>query len=362
VKKLTLMRESDQAYGRVEAFFHVAGYTIAKAFQDMEFLLDEKNRWKEFGFDDVNAFLASFNFKEIEANFATRKRLAKRIKELQPAAHNRQIARTVGIDEGTIRADKSAKARAKTKIKQREAADASAGNRQSGYDAWKAAERAAIKVASQAAAEERRERSRNAMPLIDGMDLRTGDCRKVLADVANNSVALVLTDPPYEESAEPLYHWLAEWSARVLVPGGSLVCLTGHWSLNRDMEIFDKHLRYWWVMAMMHTVSRRLPGKFVIAGFKPILWYVKENRRGKVLIPDVLRSEGRDKDAHEWGQGEAGFTPLIRDLTEPGELIIDPFAGAATWGYIAANMGRRWIGSDIVKGGSTDVQVVEAAE
>jgi hypothetical protein len=35
------MRESDQAYGRVEAFLQVAGYTMARAFADVEYLLDE---------------------------------------------------------------------------------------------------------------------------------------------------------------------------------------------------------------------------------------------------------------------------------------------------------------------------------
>jgi hypothetical protein len=38
-------------------------------------------------------------------------------------------------------------------------------------------------------AKERRERSRNAAPLPDGMELRLGDCRKVLADVSDNSGA-----------------------------------------------------------------------------------------------------------------------------------------------------------------------------
>ena len=135
----------------------------------------------------------------------------------------------------------------------------------------------------------RRARARASPPLPDGMELRIGDCRKVLADVPDNAVPLILTDPPYKNESEPLYHWLAEFAARVLVPGGSLICYTGHWSLNRDMRIFDAHLRYWWVLAMLHRQSKRLPGKFVIANHKPVLWYVKEFRRGRSLVPDVLQ-------------------------------------------------------------------------
>jgi DNA modification methylase len=205
--------------------------------------------------------------------------------------------------------------------------------------------------------EARRQHSRSAAPIPDGMDYRIGDCRKVLADIADNSVALILTDPPYAKESEPLYRWLAEFAARVLIPGGSLICYTGHWSLNRDMRIFDQHLRYWWVLVMPHAQSRRLPGKFVVATYKPVPWYVKQHRRGRSLVIDTLHLSQREKEDHEWAQGEAGVTHLIEELTEPAELIVDPFAGTATWGRIAVGMGRRWIGADVVQGGSTHIEL-----
>jgi DNA modification methylase len=122
------------------------------------------------------------------------------------------------------------------------------------------------------------------------------------------------------------------------------------------MPIFDAHLRYWWMLAMLHHQSKRLAGKFIIANFKPVLWYVKEKRRGCTLVPDVLRPPKREKEEHEWGQGEGGVTDLIDHLSEAKELIVDPFAGTAEWGRIAASHGRRWIGADIVEGGSTEIK------
>jgi DNA modification methylase len=146
--------------------------------------------------------------------------------------------------------------------------------------------------------------------------------------------AISITDPPYGDEAEPLYQWLAEWSARVLIPGGSLICYTGQSRLDRDMQIFGKRLRYWWELVMPHDQSQRLPGKFVIANFKPVLWYVKDHRRGRSLMPDILKSPKREKDLHNWAQGDGGVSQLVEHLTEPGELIVDPFAGTATWGRI----------------------------
>jgi predicted methyltransferase len=62
------------------------------------------------------------------------------------------------------------------------------------------------------------------------VDYRIGDCRDVLADIADESVALTLTDPPYAKEAEPLYAWLAHFAARVLIPGGAAVFVTGQTS------------------------------------------------------------------------------------------------------------------------------------
>jgi DNA modification methylase len=41
--------------------------------------------------------------------------------------------------------------------------------------------------------------------------------------------------------------------------------------------------------------------------------------------------------------------------TLPGELIVDPFAGTGEWGRKAAEMGRRWIGCDVVSGGDETI-------
>jgi hypothetical protein len=38
--------------------------------------------------------------------------------------------------------------------------------------------------------------------------------------------SLILTNPPYEPAAEPLWRWLGTW-ADVLMPGGSLICYFG---------------------------------------------------------------------------------------------------------------------------------------
>jgi hypothetical protein len=206
----------------------------------------------------------------------------------------------------------------------------------------------------------RREASRAAAPIPDGMDLRIGDAREVLADIRDDSIPLILTDPPYGNEAGPLYAWLARFAERVLIPGGSLICYTGQSKLDRDMAILDKRLKYWWLCHMPHVERQKLFGANVLATFKPVLWFVKGHRRvlpsgQRPLMTDEFISPARDKLAHAWAQGAGGVWIPIEHLTEPGETIVDPFAGTATWGRIAVAMGRRWIGADIAPGGSTRI-------
>jgi hypothetical protein len=198
-----------------------------------------------------------------------------------------------------------------------------------------------------AKSQDRREVARAAPPLPAEVERRVGDCREVVADIASDSVPLILTDPPYGGPSEPLYRWLAEFAARVLIPGGSLICFTGHFCLDRDMRIFSEHLEYWWLLVMLHDQSPRFPSHGAIACHKPVLWYVKtERRRPRPLIADVLTAK-RAKTMHEWAQGDGGIWPIVDKLTDPGELIVDPFCGTGEWGRIAHEMGRRWLGCDI---------------
>jgi len=270
---------------------------------------------------------------------------------------NRQAADVLGVDEGTVRNDR--------KDAESIPAENSAGEptplpkaEAKPSPGTSTAESSAVEpTPKEAAAKDsktRRDVSRSASVLPDAMDLRVGDARAVLADIPDCSVNLVLTDPPYGDQAEPLYEWLAEWSARVLIPGGSLICYTGQSRLNRDIGIFDRHLRYWWLLTMKHDRAQRLPGKFIVAESKPVLWYVRDYRRGRTLVNDMISSQ-RDLSAHPWAQGSGGIAFLVENLTEPGEFVADPFAGTGRWGEITARMGRRWVGCDTTPGGAAEV-------
>jgi ParB-like chromosome segregation protein Spo0J len=88
--------------------------------------------------------------------------------------------------------------------------------------------------------------------LPEACQIHTGDFNDVLAGMAADSVDLILTDPPYDRDSLPLYGQLAEHAARLLKPGGSLIAYAGHHMLPEILHDMGRHLRFWWLLALVH--------------------------------------------------------------------------------------------------------------
>jgi DNA modification methylase len=61
----------------------------------------------------------------------------------------------------------------------------------------------------------------------------------------------------------------------------------------------------------------------------------------------MLEGGGRDKEHHDWRQDQSKVEYLIDKLTQPGELVVDPFCGGGAVPAAAKRAGRRWIATEI---------------
>ena len=206
---------------------------------------------------------------------------------------------------------------------------------------------ASMKVLSEAKAERKAYELSKEMP-EDVCRLFVADIRDGLKEIEDDSVDFLITDPPYPREYIPLYEDLSLVASRVLKPGGSLIVMIGQSYMPEVIELLGRYMSYYWVMPYL-TPGGGAPllyQKRVNTFWKPVLWYVKGEYKGD-YISDVLKSPERDKSLHEWGQSLGGFLDIVERLTNPGDVILDPFLGGGTTGAAAVSMGRKFIGVDI---------------
>lgn len=177
------------------------------------------------------------------------------------------------------------------------------------------------------------------------IQILTGDFRELSRDLADDSVDLVLTDPVYDRIDD--YRYLAETAARVLKPGGSVIAQTGHYYFLDAANAMAEHLSYVWVQAEVYNYcTARHWQRRIMVGWKPWLWFSKGDRCGGWLF-DRYNGGGRDKSLHEWGDSLAFSLNCIEKLTQPGDLVLDPFLGGGTTVVACLQTNRRFIGYEI---------------
>ncbi len=168
------------------------------------------------------------------------------------------------------------------------------------------------------------------------------------APVPENSVSLIITDPPYHEKYLYLYDDLGKHAAKVLRDGGSLICYAGHYAIGRIINMMEKHgLSFHWPIAVIHSgPSASVFGRKILVGYKPMLWFVKGKYTGE-FVRDVIQSEFQGKELHEWAQSTKESDYYIKYLTIENEIVYDPFMGQGTFGISAVTQNRQFIGCEI---------------
>jgi DNA modification methylase len=85
----------------------------------------------------------------------------------------------------------------------------------------------------------------------------------------------------------------------------------------------------------------------IVAGWKPIVWFVKETRGDKLTFVNDTVTSQREKSHHEWQQAEEEARYFIELLTEKDGFVVDPFCGGGTTPVACINAGRKWAAFEI---------------
>jgi site-specific DNA-methyltransferase (adenine-specific) len=212
-----------------------------------------------------------------------------------------------------------------------------------------------------------------------GWSLVLGDCLDPvtgLASLADKSVDHVITDPPYEAEAHTLQRRMLYNGNRARVESAPLdfAALTGD-DRDRIAQAIARVGNGWlavfcqieaifpWRASLVTAGAKWRRGGVWVKGGMPQLtgdrpaqgcecialaWSGKGKSRwnggGRNGIWDYgHQSDGPGRE-HPTQKPNGLMAALIRDFTDEGELVCDPFAGSGTTGVACLRLGRRFVG------------------
>lgn len=211
-----------------------------------------------------------------------------------------------------------------------------------------------------------------------------GDNRTLLKELPDNSVDLILTDPPYNlgtySTGNIELDWrsqfnndIASWDrgqfdpadyedefTRVLKPTGNIMAFTSYNLVGRWHEVYDPRFDTFQI-AVWHKTNP--PPKFRRAGFlnscellvclwnKGHTWNFSNQRDMHNFFESPICS-GRERIQHPKHPTQKPISVLKHFMaiaSNPGDLVLDPFAGVMSTGVAALQLGRRFIGYEVDK-------------
>ena len=167
----------------------------------------------------------------------------------------------------------------------------------------------------------------------------------------SESIDVILTDPPYQQSDLNLFKELSHFAGKVLKPGGVLLCMSGKMFFPEVLKNLQDcpEIKYHWMLSyLMDGPTQRILQRNVVQSWKPVIMFVKEKYTGEFFRDRVeYKPPEKTNEYHKWGQALEGITELLNKFAFPGDVICDPFLGAGSTALAAYQRGCRFVGSDI---------------
>lgn len=227
------------------------------------------------------------------------------------------------------------------------------------------------------------------------------DCVDLLGRLPDESVQLVVCDPPYNlklagwDDRSDYVEWAADWLAecvRVLRPTGSLALFGGlqfqDEAIGGDLHALLHHARTTLPLRLVNLIvwhyrNGMSAHRFFANRHEEIAWFAKTKRytfnldavrerytpdvekaylRDKRLNPDSVRrgknptnvweiprlnANAKERVGHPTQKPIALVTRLVRALSNPGDVVLDFFAGSGVTAVTAMREGRHSITGDL---------------
>lgn len=222
-------------------------------------------------------------------------------------------------------------------------------------------------------------------------NLILGDCLEQMKSLEENSVDLILTDPPYNlglfmQNREAgimrmrdNYFGTAGWddleydqwvecmsklfaeSARVLRKNGAMVTFMAVIKVETIVRLAQEHEFYYKTTGTWHKLNPmpRNMNLHFINSTESWVYLIHGGRTGTFnnegkAMHDFVETAVTPKSERLYGKHPtqkplALMEHFVRTLTNPGDLVLDPFMGSGSAGVAAQNLGRHFTGIELDK-------------
>ena len=217
---------------------------------------------------------------------------------------------------------------------------------------------------------------RSTAPSDPAWELRVGDCLAGLAGLDAASIDVVITDPPYEAEAHTSERLVARAGGRLAVEPLTFPPITEEQRTESSRQMARLARRWILVFCQVEAAMKwraaletagavykrtciwvKPDGKPQYSGDRPGIGYEsivachapgrsRWNGGGSHGVFTVNKG-GDPRTGHQTQKPIALMELLVRLFSNPGELVLDPFAGSGTTCVAAMRLGRRFLGWEL---------------
>lgn len=209
--------------------------------------------------------------------------------------------------------------------------------------------------------------------------MRQGDCLEVLKRLPDDSVDLIVTDPPYLTTSRGnagnsggmlqkeinkkgkvfLYNNIdcleyAPEFYRILKDGSHCYIMTNHINLIHMLNVFTD-CGFHFIKSLIWNKGNKIMGQYYMSQFEYILFF----RKGKgkrinncgtsdiLSVPNKKTKDINGKNLHDTEKPIDLMKILIENSSLENQLVLDPFMGIGSSGVASIKLNRNFIGIEI---------------
>ena len=217
---------------------------------------------------------------------------------------------------------------------------------------------------------------------MNNFNLFCGDSIELMKSIPDNSIDLIVTDPPYKTTSRgsagnsgrmlqkqinkdgnvfkhnnvKISDYACEFY-RILKNGTHCYVMTNHKNLIEMLSEFTK-AGFIFTKSLIWEKGNKIMGQYYMSQFEYILFF----RKGKakkinycgtsdiINIPNIKQKDENNKNLHDTEKPVELMSILIENSSKESDIVLDPFMGIGSTGIACKNLNRKFIGMELDKG------------